>query len=110
MSETPEPVRGLRWIGPQVVISCLMLILLVLCALTYNRYGFTTDEQNGLVRARHIFDFFAGGGVDDRDLTAMDPRKSLRRDGRCPGALDSNAVFRGSDWIAVTSSQACLER
>ena len=74
MSETPEPVRGLRWIGPQVVISCLMLILLVLCALTYNRYGFTTDEQNGLVRARHIFDFFAGGGVDDRDLTAMDPR------------------------------------
>lgn len=74
MSETRVPTKGLGWIGPEVVISCLMLILLVLCSLTYSRYGFTTDEQNGLARARHIFDFFAGGGADDSALTAMDPR------------------------------------
>ena len=68
MPDTIESNTRMRWLIPEVAISGLMLVLLVLCALTYNRYGFTTDELNGLVRANNIYDFFASGGLDDTKL------------------------------------------
>lgn len=59
--------------APELAIFIITLALLVLCALTFNSYGFTTDEQNGLWRARNIIDFYMSGGQDSTELTAIRP-------------------------------------
>ena len=64
---------GVHLPTPEIAISILIVALLVLGALTFDRYGFTSDELNGLIRARNIHDFFASGGANTAELTRIRP-------------------------------------
>ncbi len=66
--------RGvMRWLTPEIAITALILVLLVVVGFTWNQYGFTTDELNGLTRARNIVAYLASGWQDPGELTAIRP-------------------------------------
>lgn len=65
--------HGARLPTPEIAVAVLVAALLVLCVLTFDRYGFSSDESNGLIRARNILTFFASGGIDTAELTRVRP-------------------------------------
>lgn len=48
---------------PQCLMLLLILTLWIVVLATFRRYGFTTDEDRGLVRAERIFAVFSSGRV-----------------------------------------------
>lgn len=68
---TPSGAAGLFRVhrfSPRVAASAILVAVLVFIALTYDRYGFTVDEENGYVRAYRIWSFLSSGGADREDV------------------------------------------
>lgn len=63
-----------RWISPQIVVALLIVLVLAIIAFTYGSYGFTTDEVNGLRRARNIVSYFASSGQETAGIAEFQSR------------------------------------
>ncbi len=53
-----------RFLSPSLVMAVLMTALLALVLTTFHRYGFTTDDVNGFVRAKKTLEFLRSAGAD----------------------------------------------
>src|SRR5206468_5915954 len=53
---------------PRGAVTVLLALLLAMIGATFFRYGFTTDDVNGVVRARNLLRFLASGGTDSSNV------------------------------------------
>ena len=52
--------------------TLLLLALLIVVAITFNQYGFTTDERLGFQRASNIYEFLASGAKNTQSVSRFD--------------------------------------
>lgn len=68
---TPRGAAGLsrvHRVSPGFAAGAILVAVLAFIALTYDRYGFTVDEDNGYMRAYRIWGFLSSGGADREDV------------------------------------------
>ena len=52
--------------------TLLLLALLIVVAITFDQYGFTTDDQLGSQRASNIYEFLASGARNTQSVSRFD--------------------------------------